>query len=192
MGSAHHSAEKALLSAGRAEGEDPTRFMCRSEHMFSRAAAGSEPADCPLAPMELHQTPPVQRQGTAAPLSDPRTAHTAHELSVFQTPAICSSPLVCIPCILQSSRSPFLSLPRAQRDGVLGCPGGKNPHSARAAGPLPCPLRASGVPHLLLGAFGCDRAHQPGHSPGMGMLWGPELLQHRVRFAAGFAEDAGG
>lgn len=55
---------------------------------------------------------------------------------------------------------------------------------------LPCPLRASGVPHLLLGAFGCDRVHQPGRCPVMGMLWGPEPLQHRVRFAAGFAEDA--
>lgn len=103
----------------------PASCAGQSRRVFRRAAAGSEPADCPLDPMELPRTPPCRARHGCPALGSPGCPHRSRTqgCSVFQTPAICSSPLVCIPCTLQSSRSSFLSLPRAQREGVLGCPG---------------------------------------------------------------------
>lgn len=82
--------------------------------------------------MELHRLPPCRGRARlpqsripwAAVLDPPGCPHRSltQGCSVFQTPVICNSPFVCLPCILQTSRGTFLSLPRAKREGVLGSP----------------------------------------------------------------------
>lgn len=197
-----------------AGGEDPTRFMCPSEPPRVPAGLLRDRSRLivlgELWPPWSCTGPPRQRQGTAAPLSDPPGCphrSPTQGCSVFQTPAFATPP--CLPCILPTCRNPFLSLPRAQREEVLGCPGeprrvgmsgrGKEPAQRLGCGTAalsPASIRCWARRGLWVSPassrvfLGVSEPISLGAAREWGMLWGPEPVLHRVRFAAGFAEDA--